>query len=69
MALKNCPSCNKKVSDAARTCPHCGHPLTFGRKGVEHATDLIGSLWNWIIIILGIGILFGLVKGCVNLFT
>ncbi len=27
MALSNCPECNGNVSDAARTCPHCGYPL------------------------------------------
>ena len=24
MALTNCPSCNKKISDKAKSCPHCG---------------------------------------------
>lgn len=24
MALTNCPACNKKISDKAKTCPHCG---------------------------------------------
>ncbi|MEW9796715.1 hypothetical protein [Alteromonas sp. CYL-A6] len=24
MALMNCPSCNKKTSDKADICPHCG---------------------------------------------
>ena len=24
MALIDCPSCNKKTSDKAQTCPHCG---------------------------------------------
>ena len=23
MALVDCPSCNKKTSDKAKTCPHC----------------------------------------------
>ncbi len=27
MALSNCPECKGTVSEAARTCPHCGHPL------------------------------------------
>ncbi len=22
-----CPNCGKELSDQARTCPHCGHPL------------------------------------------
>lgn len=27
MPLKNCPECNKEVSDRAASCPHCGCPL------------------------------------------
>jgi len=27
MALIKCPECNKQVSDAAKTCPHCGFQL------------------------------------------
>jgi len=27
MALKNCPECNKEVSDKAKSCPSCGYPL------------------------------------------
>ncbi|GGW77057.1 zinc ribbon domain-containing protein [Alteromonas halophila] len=32
MALIDCPSCNKKTSDKAASCPHCGF-------GVSDATD------------------------------
>jgi RNA polymerase subunit RPABC4/transcription elongation factor Spt4 len=27
MALVNCPSCKEGVSEAAKACPGCGHPL------------------------------------------
>ena len=27
MALKNCPECDKEVSDKAKNCPNCGYPL------------------------------------------
>jgi len=27
MALKNCPACNKEVSENATTCVGCGHPI------------------------------------------
>ena len=27
MALINCPSCNKKMSDKAKACPHCGFAI------------------------------------------
>lgn len=29
MALISCPSCTGKLSSAARSCPHCGHPGPF----------------------------------------
>jgi len=28
MALKNCPECNKEVSDKVKNCPNCGYPLS-----------------------------------------
>lgn len=28
MPIINCPECNKELSDAAQSCPHCGFPLT-----------------------------------------
>lgn len=28
MALINCKECNKKISENAKTCPHCGNPNT-----------------------------------------
>ncbi len=33
MALMNCPSCNKKTSDKAETCPHCGFGI--GKASTE----------------------------------
>lgn len=27
MALINCPECNRKISEKASTCPHCGNPM------------------------------------------
>lgn len=27
MALVDCPACNKKTSDKAKVCPHCGFQL------------------------------------------
>lgn len=27
MALIKCPECQREVSDAAFSCPHCGYPL------------------------------------------
>ena len=28
MSLKRCPSCNRRISTAATSCPKCGHPLS-----------------------------------------
>ncbi len=33
MALIPCPACARQVSDAAPTCPGCGHPIAAGRGG------------------------------------
>ena len=63
MALIKCSECSGKVSDTAKSCPHCGHALTFGRKGVEEAAGCAGWVWFiFLVIILG-----ATVKGCMNL--
>lgn len=36
MALTNCPSCGKRISDKAKSCPHCGFV-----RGKASAEDLI----------------------------
>lgn len=28
MPLINCPACSREVSDQAKSCPQCGHPIT-----------------------------------------
>ncbi len=28
-----CPNCGKELSDQAKSCPHCGHPLAQARPG------------------------------------
>lgn len=33
----NCPICNNPVSDEARACPKCGHPI----KETEYTTHLV----------------------------
>lgn len=30
MALENCPSCEKRISEKAKNCPKCGEPLVSG---------------------------------------
>lgn len=36
MALINCPYCGEKISDTAKSCVHCGHPL--GSAALEKQT-------------------------------
>lgn len=32
MALIECPECKKEISDKAKTCPNCGHPINVAQK-------------------------------------
>lgn len=48
MALKNCPECDKAISTAARTCPHCGCPLRNGSK----PRSLLGPLLFGLIVVI-----------------
>jgi len=36
MALIDCPDCQKRISQAAPVCPHCGRPMAaFSNKAVQ----------------------------------
>lgn len=35
MALIKCVECGKEVSDSAKVCVHCGHPLQDGVEEVK----------------------------------
>ena len=50
MPTKPCPACKENVSTVAKICPHCGHPLTVGRTGLEGAKDLFGCAIQIIVI-------------------
>ena len=40
MTLIRCPDCDKEVSDQARSCPNCGHPIAKQRpQRVRTAED------------------------------
>lgn len=39
MAVINCPSCNKKVSDKAKTCSHCNIPINALDQEQLHAIE------------------------------
>lgn len=60
MALTKCPECSGKISKNAKVCPHCGDPISFGRKGLEDAKDTIGSIWSFLWAALGLVLLVGM---------
>ena len=43
MALFPCPACSHQISDRAKACPHCGHPL---QRAAE--TSAPSSIWRTI---------------------
>lgn len=43
MALVNCSECNREVSDAAASCPGCGHPLRAPAKSNGKPTKVVRS--------------------------
>lgn len=61
MALINCPSCTRQLSDQASSCPQCGHPLqstknvyvTNVKKG--KGKKLVGGLLIFLSILILIG--------------
>ena len=44
MALINCPSCGKQISDKAIQCPHCGKIISLTYKPIRSKTWLIVSI-------------------------
>lgn len=45
MALIKCPECNKKISDKAENCPHCGY--SFNEKiNNNNSLDNLKNKWN-----------------------
>lgn len=51
MPLITCPSCEKRVSAEARSCPACGHPMP-RRGGVIRTMSIVG------IVIAAIGMFY-----------
>lgn len=70
MALINCPNCNKKVSDSAKACPHCGFAVkkslnqgktTNNFVDLNHLINMAKTHWKplaiaGVVIVLVIGI-------------
>lgn len=44
MALIDCPECEKRISDKAASCPHCGYPLAEERAGRRREAFLLDPL-------------------------
>lgn len=52
MALIKCPECVTEVSEAASSCPSCGHPIATAKPRSNAQATLaillgIGSCWLW----------------------
>lgn len=51
MALIECPECGKEVSDQAKNCPNCGHPIPISNYTNQNSKDsskLIKHLKNFL---------------------
>lgn len=53
MALIKCPECGKEISDAAKSCPNCGHPVKIG-NGNKKSIITILSILVVVVAIIGI---------------
>ena len=58
MQITKCPTCQGKVSSAAPTCPHCGHPFQPPQKSVAR-----GVFWGLFLffIVLPIAVFLGFI--------
>lgn len=56
MALIKCPECKKKMSDKARSCPHCGYIITLfdisKTKSESKTQKIVGTIIIGILIII-----------------
>jgi predicted amidophosphoribosyltransferase len=60
--LIQCPACQGKVSRAAPTCPHCGHPLAppkasptddFFARTQKNAADMKKAFVGCLVVVIG----------------
>lgn len=69
MALIPCPECGRKISDAAPSCPQCGHPMK--KESLDSPLTAVGSgletsYWRLGAFLVVSGILSGLVFVSIN---
>lgn len=57
MALINCPSCSKEISDTALKCPSCGHQVRKPKRTV------LGKIIKWCFILFNIFMIYSVFKG------
>ncbi len=71
MALINCPNCNKKVSDSAKACPHCGFAVKKNLKedkakidfsNLNSLVDMAKANWKPLVVV-GVAIICVIVAG------
>lgn len=44
MSLISCPECNNEISDQAKSCPNCGHPIKKHKKSINKKILIISLL-------------------------
>lgn len=50
MALINCPECGKEVSDQAKTCAHCGYPISSSQKKKDGKSKPLVLKWLMLVV-------------------
>lgn len=68
MALMKCPECEREISDQAKICPHCGHPIAALQAALENSVkekkrERKKTIWLIILFILVTPILYGIIFG------
>jgi hypothetical protein len=69
ITIINCPACAGKVSSAASSCPHCGHPIKEPEKpqltppSAEDKTNQTGRLIKTISALMMVAGIIGAVAG------
>jgi len=59
MSLINCKECNKEISENAKTCPHCGNPITIWQANADIKQNVSNAdIKRILLIVFGCIILF-----------
>lgn len=52
IVLITCSECKKEISNKAKSCPHCGAPLSSGQKTASGAGSFLRQYFSWIVIFI-----------------